>query len=80
MIVATMGLKALVDLESVFILLGKTHPGTAQEIVEEALWDRCCQAMGMEWCKDFRCASEAAAMIIALALLKQIEIVEDRIG
>jgi hypothetical protein len=75
--IATMGLKALVDLEHTFCTIGKCEPGGTQEVLKEALWEQCQHTMGMPWCKDFRTASEAAAMIIALALLKQIEIVED---
>lgn len=44
------------------------------KIINEALWDHCSAAMGQEWCRDFKTASECAAMILTLALLKQIKI------
>lgn len=45
--------------------------------VETRLMDLCARAMGREWCGDFPGAVDAAAMIVAMALLKQIEIVEE---
>lgn len=81
MIHATMNLKALTDLEHIFVTIGKCEPGGTRDVLEEELADRCTRIMGLPWMDDFKGKpSEAAAAIIALALLKQIEIVEDRNG
>lgn len=45
-----------------------------RQSITETLWEHCSIAMGVEWCRDFKTASECAAMILALALLKQIKI------
>lgn len=44
----------------------------------QGLWELCEQAMGIDWCRDYETAPECAAMIVAMALLKQIDVVEDR--
>lgn len=41
------------------------------------LWSLCWDAMGKDWCEQFKTNTECAAMIVTMALLKQIEIVED---
>lgn len=77
MILATIHRTALLDLEGIFVTVGKCEPGGTRTVLEEALADRCTQVMGLSWMQDYKDKpSQAAAAIIAAVLLKQI-IVED---
>lgn len=78
MIHATLTRRAYNDLENIFITVGKCDPGGTRSILEECLWEKCCVAMGLDWTRSHGTASEAAAELIALKMLKQIDIVEDR--
>lgn len=78
MIHATLTRRAYNDLEDIFVHVGKCDPSSTRSILEEVLWERCCVLMGLDWTRSHGTASEAAAEVIALKMLKQIEIVEDR--
>lgn len=77
MIHSTMNLKALTDLEHIFVTIGKCEAGGTRDVLEEELADRCTRIMGLPWMRDYKNASEATAAILALVWTKQIEIVED---
>jgi len=43
-------------------------------MIQDTLAEHCVVAMGLDWVNQFKNVSEAAAMILALRLLKQIEV------
>lgn len=64
------------DISSSLFGLRNYHMGTVPTwfVADGDLWDLCRQAMGANWCSQFSSSSECAAMILAMALLKQIKV------
>lgn len=76
MTLAKVDLHLIDDIAHSLFGLFNYHMGTVPTwlVANEDLWDLCRCSMGEAWCSQYETASECAAMILALHLLKQIEV------
>ena len=76
MTITTVNFRLIDDIAHSLFSLRDYHISTVPSwfVANHDLWGLCADAMGAKWCADFDTASECAAMILALYLLKQIKI------